>query len=210
MGETVYLSTTYLGPVQYYCKLFSFDSVMMETNEHYLKQTYRNRCTIATANGTQSLSVPVENSPTDKCLIRDIRISEHGNWRHLHWKALVSAYGMSPFFEYYQDDFAVFYERKYPFLFDLNEQLRLTVCELLDIRPTVNFTTGYHITLPNDYRETIRPKHAGPDASFEPQPYYQVFQEKYGFLPNLSIIDLLFNMGTESVLVLQRSVKQSG
>jgi len=205
--SSVYLSTTYLGPVQYYCKLFSFDAVMMETQEHYLKQTYRNRCVIATANGIQSLSVPVENPQTDNRLIRDIRISEHGNWRHLHWNALVSAYGMSPFFEYYQDDFAPFYEQKHSFLFDLNEQLRSTICELMDIHPNVNFTTEYKTAMPNDFREIIRPKHAGIDSSFEPQAYYQVFRDKYSFLPNLSVVDLLFNMGPESVFILQGSVK---
>ena len=203
----VYLSTAYLAPVQYYCKLFSFDTVMMEANENYLKQTYRNRCLVASANGIQSLSIPVENPQTDKCLIRDIRISAHGNWRHLHWHALVSAYGMSPFFEYYRDDFAPFYEKKYQFLFDLNEQLRLTVCELLDIQPNINLTVDYQTAISNDFRYMIRPKHAGMDNSFEPQPYYQVFQKKYGFQLNLSIIDLLFNMGPESVSVLQRSVK---
>ena len=203
----VYLSTAYLGPVQYYCKLFSFDTVMMETNENYLKQTYRNRCMIATTNGIQSLAIPVENPQTDKILIRDIRISEHGNWRHLHWHALMSAYGMSPFFEYYSDDFAPFYEQKFQFLFDLNEQLQMTVCQLLAIQPNINFTTDYQTAISNDFRYLIRPKHAGTDNSFEPQPYYQVFQTKYGFLPNLSIVDLLFNMGPESVLILQRSVK---
>jgi hypothetical protein len=201
----VYLSTAYLAPVQYYCKMISFDSVMMETNENYLKQTYRNRCMIATANGIQSLSVPVENPKTDKCPIKDIRISDHGKWRHLHWQALVSAYGMSPFFEYYQDDFAPFYERKHEFLFDLNEQLRLLVCELLDIQPNVKYTTAYNTVVQHDFREIIRPKHTGIDDSFKPQPYYQVFQHKYGFLPNLSIVDLLFTMGPEAVLVLKRS-----
>ena len=205
--DSVYLSTAYLGPVQYYCKLLSFDGVMLEAQESYLKQTYRNRCLIATANGTQSLSVPVENPPTDKCLIRDIRISDHGNWRHLHWNALVSAYGMSPFFEYYWYDFAPFYERNYQFLFDFNEQLRLTVCELLDIHPQVNFTTEYSPVVRNDFRETIRPKPTSTDNSFAPKPYYQVFQGKYDFLSNLSIIDLLFNMGPESVLILQRSIR---
>ena len=204
---TVYLSTAYLAPVQYYCKLISFDSVMMEIHENYLKQTYRNRCMIATANGIQSLTVPVENPQTDKCLTKDIRISDHGKWRHIHWQALVSAYGMSPFFEYYQDDFAPFYEQKYPFLFDFNEQMRLMVCELLDIQPNVNFTAEYHTAPPNDFREIIRPKCTEKDDAFEIQPYYQVFQGKYGFLPNLSIVDLLFNMGPESVFVLQNSIK---
>jgi len=205
--STVYLSTAYLAPVQYYCKMISFDAVMVEANENYLKQTYRNRCMIATANGIQSLTVPIENPSTDKCPIKDIRISDHGKWRHLHWQALVSAYGMSPYFEYYMDDFAPFYERTYQFLFDLNEQLRLAVCKLLDIQPDVNFTTEYHPSPPNDFREFIRPKHLEIDDTFKPQPYYQVFREKHGFLPNLSIVDLLFNMGPEAILVLQRSIR---
>jgi hypothetical protein len=206
---TIYLSTAYLAPVQYYCKLISFDTVMIEANENYVKQTYRNRCMIATANGIQALSIPIENPNTDKCPIKDIRISDHGKWRHLHWQALVSAYGMSPYFEYYQDDFAPFYKRNYQFLFDFNEQLRLMICELLDIRPNVNFTDIYNATVTNDFREIIRPKHTGIDDSFEPQPYYQVFREKHGFLPNLSIVDLLFNRGPEAVLVLQNSIKSS-
>jgi len=205
--STVYLSTAYLAPVQYYCKLISFDIVLVEANENYLKQTCRNRCMIATANGIQSLTVPIENPSTDKCPIKDIRISDHGKWRHLHWQALVSAYGMSPYFEYYMDDFAPFYECTYHFLFDLNEQLRLVVCKLLDIQPVVNFTTEYHPSPLYDFREIIRPKHPVRDKTFEPQPYYQVFREKHGFLKNLSIVDLLFNMGPEAVLVLQRSIK---
>ena len=204
---TVFLSTAYLAPVQYYCKMISFDAVLIEANENYLKQTYRNRCMIATANGIQSLSVPIENPNTDKCLIKNIRISDHGKWQHLHWQALVSAYRMSPFFEYYEDDFVSFYERKYQFLFDLNEQLRLKICELLDIQPDVNFTTEYHFSPPHDFREIIRPKCPKMDNSFKPQPYYQVFREKYAFLPNLSIVDLLFNMGPEAVLVLYGSIQ---
>ncbi|MDR3262442.1 MAG: WbqC family protein [Tannerella sp.] len=202
----VYLSSAYLAPVQYYSKLFSYDTVYIETAENYLKQTYRNRCLIAGANGVQSLTVPVEKPATEKCLTKNIRISDHGHWRHLHWQALVSAYGMSPFFEYYQDDFAPFYERKFDFLFDFNETLRQLVCELTDIRPDVRFTSRYEAAVPDDFRETIRPKQAGRDEAFSPQPYYQVFRDKQGFLPNLSIVDLLFNMGPESALVLRDSV----
>jgi hypothetical protein len=202
----VYLSSACLAPVQYYSKLFSYDTVYIETAENYLKQTYRNRCLIAGANGVQSLTVPVEKPATEKCLTKNIRISDHGHWRHLHWHALVSAYGLSPFFEYYQDDFAPFYERKFNFLFDFNETLRQLVCELIDIHPDVKFTSRYEAAVPDDFRETIRPKQAGRDDAFSPQPYYQVFRDKQGFLPNLSIVDLLFNMGPESALVLRDSV----
>jgi len=202
----VYLSTAYLAPVQYYCKLFSFDSVMMETNENYLKQTYRNRCMIAAANGIQTITVPVEHPKTDKILTKDIRISDHGNWRHIHWNALVSAYGMSPFFEYYEDDFAPFYTQKYHFLFDFNEQLRMTICALLDIRPNIDYTAEYLPAVTNDFRTTIRPRQPVADASFSPQRYYQAFNGKHGFLPNLSIVDLLFNMGPEATIVLKESI----
>lgn len=204
--QPVYLSTTYLGPVQQYCKLYQYPEVYIETAENYLKQTYRNRCILAAANGPLSLSVPIIKPDTLKCPTRDIRISDHGNWRHLHWNALVSAYNMSPFFEYYEEDFAPFYEKKFEFLFDFNEEIRHTLCRLLDLHPTIRYTGEYETNLPNDYRESIRPKHEGTDPNFCPVRYYQVFQDKYGFLPNLSIVDLLFNMGPESVLILRDSI----
>ncbi|MDR2921053.1 MAG: WbqC family protein [Tannerella sp.] len=203
---TVYLSSAYLAPVQYYCKLFSYESVVIETAENYLKQTYRNRCLIATANGTQALSIPIEKPSTEKCLTKDIRISDHGQWRHLHWHALISGYGTSPFFEYYQDDFAPFYEQKFDYLFDFNEQLMIMICRLVDIQPNITYSSQYEEIAENDFREQIRPKHPIADPKFAPKPYYQVFQEKHGFMPNLSIIDLLFNMGPESLLVLRDSI----
>lgn len=205
MEAPVYLSTTYLGPIQQYGKLYAFAEAYMETAENYIKQSYRNRCTIAGANGPLSLSIPIIKPDTLKCFTKDIRISDHGNWRHLHWNALVSAYGLSPFFEYYADDLAPFYQKRYTFLFDFNEELRTLLCELLDIQPLVHYTDHYEPEVPNDYRETIRPRHPAADPTFHPLPYYQVFQEKHGFLPNLSIVDLLFNMGPESLLVLRDS-----
>lgn len=204
--RSAYISTTYLGPVQQYCKLLQYPEIRLETAENYLKQTYRNRCTIATANGPLALSVPIIKPDTQKCLIRDIRISDHGNWRHLHWNALVSAYNMSPFFEYYEEDFAPFYEKRYEFLLDYNEELRLLVCRLLDIQPNIVYTNEYLPEVKHDFREIIRPKHEGVDPDFRAKPYYQVFRDKYGFLPNMSIVDLLFNMGPEGLSVLYDSI----
>lgn len=207
MSQPVYLSTAYLGPIQQYGKLLQYPEVCIETAENYLKQTYRNRCTIAAANGPLTLSVPIVKPDTLKCLTKDIRISDHGNWRHLHWNALVSAYNMSPFFEYYEEDFAPFYEKKYEFLFDFNEELRQLICELLDLHPIISYTEDYQPEVANDFRESIRPKHPGEDPTFCPKPYYQVFQDKYGFQPNMSIVDLLFNMGPEGLLVLKNSIR---
>lgn len=202
--KPAYISTAYLGPVQQYSKMFHFPEVRIETSENYLKQSYRNRCIIAGANGPLPLSVPIVKPDTLKCLTKDIRISDHGNWRHLHWNAIVSAYNSTPFFEYYEDDFAPFYEKKYEFLFDFNEELRILICQLLDIQPQIQYTTSFEADVENDFR-WISPKQDIADPSFLLKPYYQVFQDKHGFLPNLSIIDLLFNTGNEGILVLRDS-----
>ena len=202
--KPAYISTAYLGPVQQYSKMFHFPEVRIETSENYLKQSYRNRCIIAGANGPLPLSVPIVKPDTLKCLTKDIRISDHGNWRHLHWNAIVSAYNSTPFFEYYEDDFALFYEKKYEFLFDFNEELRMLICQLLDIQPQIQYTTSFEADVENDFR-WISPKQDIADPSFLLKPYYQVFQDKHGFLPNLSIIDLLFNTGNEGILILRDS-----
>jgi hypothetical protein len=190
--------------VQYYSKLLHADGVFIEQYEHYIKQTYRNRCIIAAPDGELALTVPIVKPDSPKCYMRDIRISDHGNWRHLHWNALTSAYNHSPFFEYYKDDFAPFYEQKYEFLMDFNEELCRLVCSLLEIEPHIERTVSYE-PVPTgevDWREQISPKRDyREDTSFTLRPYYQVFQG-YEFLPNLSIVDLLFNMGRESVLYL--------
>jgi hypothetical protein len=215
----VLLSTTYFGPIQWYQKLYRADEAWIERHETFQKQTFRNRCIIATTQGTQALTVPIERSlqaqranssatSNVQCStfnvqrIKDIRISDHGNWRHLHWNALQSAYGESPFFEYYQDDIRPFFEQRWDYLLDFNEAIREKICELLDIQPRVSFTEDYVKDYPFDFRESIQPKHPAVDVDFQPRRYYQVYEAKHGFLPNLSIVDLLFNMGPESIFYL--------
>ena len=207
----ILLSSAYLPPVQYFAHLQSAEQVWIEQYDHYQKQTYRNRCVIAAPDGPLSLTVPIEKPNTQKAFMRDIRISDHGNWRHLHWNAIESAYNHTPFFEYYKDDFRPFYEKKFDFLVDYNEQLCQLVCQLIDIDTSLQRTESYVAEPSNtiiDLRDAIHPKkEVMDDASFSAVPYYQVFQERLGFLPNLSIIDLLFNMGPEAILVLQKSIK---
>ena len=214
---TALLQTTYFGPVQWYQKLYRYDRVLIEQYDSYQKQTFRNRCVIATANGLQTLTVPVEHPDNSQELIvsspkvKDLRISDHNQWRRIHWNALQSAYSESPFFEYYADDIRPFFEKKYTFLIDFNEEIRQKMCELIDIHPHVEYTQEYipadsSLTPPlstiQDFRDVIHAKHPQPDADFIPRAYWQVFDRKYGFQPNLSILDLLFCMGPESIFYL--------
>ena len=217
---TALLQTTYFGPVQWYQKLKRYDHCVIEQYDSYQKQTYRNRCVIATANGLQALTVPVDHSPLtiDHVQCKDLRISDHNQWRRVHWNALQSAYSESPFFEYYADDIRPFFEQKYEFLIDFNEAIRQKMCELLDIETSVSYSSGFMVQGSwfrvqgsgfrvqgsgfKDFREVIHAKHPQDDPEFQPRSYWQVFQHRYGFQPNLSILDLLFCMGPEAVFYL--------
>lgn len=158
--STALLQTTYFGPVQWYQKLHRYEHTLIEQYDSYQKQTFRNRCIIATANGLQALTVPVDTHPvlgssaastvlgasaaeSTKCLLKDVRISDHNQWRRIHWNALQSAYSESPFFEYYADDIRPFFEQKYDFLVDFNEAIRQKMCELIDIHPSVEYTQEF-------------------------------------------------------------------
>lgn len=201
------LSSTYFGPIQWYQKLNRYDECLIERHESFIKQTYRNRMIIPTTNGPLSLTIPTNHNTS--LAMKDIRISDHANWRHVHWNALLSAYGESPFFEYYQDDIRPFFEKKYEFLFDFNMETTEKMIELLDIRPKISITEAYIQSKEleeedeiKDFRDAIRPKKSLPDAEFVPQRYYQVYEQKHGFLPNMSILDLLFNEGNEAIFYL--------
>ncbi len=179
----------YLAPVSWYSALVKKTLPQVEVCDRYTRQTLRNRCLIDSPQGALVMSVPIEK-PEPGCLTKDVRVSDHGNWRHRHWNALKSSYGQSPFFEYYQDDFAPFYEKKWEFLADFNIDLTNLVCALLDIDAKVSRAEEY---------ESVSAK---PTVSAPAKQYYQVFAHKHGFLQDLSIVDLLFNMGPESPLLL--------
>lgn len=191
------LHTTYFGPIQWYQQLYRSDSVFIDNDEPYIKQTTRNHCLIAGPNGVQKLTVPVSHPPLTQhpTPINQIRISSHGNWQRQHWHALQTAYGDSPFFMYYEDDLRPFFTEEPPeLLIDFNANIIKKMCELLDIEPS-----GYHQQPPTSERLRVGERSLG---IFRPSTYYQVFRERHGFLPNLSILDLLFNMGNEAILFL--------
>ncbi|NDV45627.1 hypothetical protein D0T49_00975 [Paludibacter sp. 221] len=199
------LTTAYLAPTEYYLALAKADKIFLEHHDNYVKQTYRNRCRIATANGTMDLTIPVEKISGEKQLTRDVKISYYNDWQVQHWRSIESAYNSTPFFEYYKDDFMPLYEKKWTFLWDFNHALMDKAFELLDLTPRIILTETYQPVLAEgivDLRERIHPKKES-DEKTNFKKYYQVFEQKLGFIPNLSIIDLLFNMGNEAVLVLE-------
>ena len=199
-NDSILLSAAYLAPVEYYTILANSKEILLEGHEYYQKQTYRSRCKISTANGTMDLSIPVDKS--GKQLIRDIRISAHNDWQTHHWRSIESAYSSSPFFEYYSDDIQPFFEKKWVFLWDFNLEIQQVICNLLEITPNIAITDTYKMSATGilDLRDRIHPKK---NSLIEIGPYYQVFEQKYGFIANLSILDLLFNMGNEAQLIIK-------
>ena len=193
---TTLLSSAYLPPINFFTAFNSGGDVLIEQYDNYCKQTYRNRCRIATAAGIQTLTIPVVKSDSPKQLMKDVRISDHGEWRRQHWNALESAYMNSPFFMYYQDDFRPFDEKKYEFLIDFNTELTLLIMKLAGLEKQIKLTESYGKKDPNiiDLRDMAEP---GTNEPGQYKVYWQVFKQKYGFLANLSAIDLLFNMGPE-------------
>jgi hypothetical protein len=207
-GINILLSTAYFAPIQYYTKLLSADRVYLEQFENFIKQTYRNRCVVLGGNGTIQLIVPVVKGRGTKILIKDLKISYDNDWQRNHWRTIFSAYSSSPFFEYYKDDIMPFFETKPQFLLDFNLRIHDTICELLEIENHTVLTTDFE-KVPQEtanLREFISPKiKTEKDASFQAQKYTQVFSDKLGFVPNLSILDLIFNEGPNSYSVLEGS-----
>lgn len=194
----------YLAPVPLYVRLYAADAMVVDDVSPFVKQTYRNRAVIAAEGGILPLTIPVVHDG-GRIPMRDVRISEHGNWRHQHWNALVSAYRKSPFFEYYADDFAHFYEERDGFLMDFNLRLHAVVSELLGVEREVKFLSD-EAAGAVDLRAIAEPKALEAIDGVALQPYYQVFAQRNGFVPSLSVVDLLFNAGPEGLLVLRDSV----
>jgi hypothetical protein len=194
----------YLPSLEYFACILQHDTITIEAHEYYEKQSYRNRCKILASNKIDILSIPVQNG-NSKVLIRDLKIEYRQEWLRRHWGAIYSAYGKSPFFEYYADFFATVFEKKTDFLFDFNLEL-LTIClKLLKVEKKIIFTEEYQKVAQNDYRGQIHPKRDyALNNIYQPIVYRQNFGNE--FEPNLSIIDLLFCQGNQAVKVLEHSI----
>lgn len=191
------LPMCYLPPVEWFVELNKYKpNVLIEREEHFPKQTYRNRANIYSPDGVLPLVVPVVKGAKNHTKIKDVKISYDFNWQRLHWMSLQGCYRRSAYFEYYEDDFAPFYENKQVYLLDYNEQLLIVLLKLMKINQTINYTETYEAEYPSltDLRSSIHPKK---EASFE-KPYFQLFEDRHGFQKNLSIVDLLFNQGPQA------------
>lgn len=188
----------YLAPVSYFTALKSHDyKFLLEQKEHFPKQTYRNRTTISSPNGTLDLIIPVVKGAKLHTATKDVRISYDSKWQRLHWLSIQTCYRSSAYFEYYEDGLVPFYEKKYDFLFDYNLELLNWLFKQLKINPELALTETYEKDIADglDYRNQFGKKTI---HETETKSYFQVFSDRNEFIPNLSIVDLLFNQGPQT------------
>ncbi len=204
MNSTVLLSTAYLPNLQYLNAVINANNILLEHHENFIKQTYRNRCDIVTANGKLSLTIPLVKQ-SDKELISDKKISYSENWQQQHWRTITSAYNGSPYFEFFEDDLKPFYENKFEYLSEYNYKLLQCILHILRVKKEIAFTKGFEIHPTNsiDLRAISLIKHQ-PD--FTTSTYYQLFSEKYGFIQNVSCLDALFNIGLRTLELFNTNV----
>ncbi|WP_293907898.1 WbqC family protein [Sphingobacterium sp. UBA5670] len=199
MESQLLLPACYLPPISYFHTVQEHNlPLVIEKYEHFQKQSYRTRARIASANGVQDLIVPIQHGNKDRVPMKDIRISYEFDWQRLHWLSIQTAYRSSAYFEYYEDDFKRFYEEKFNYLVDFNVAQLELILRSVKLKRSIAFTEEY-ITAGDDridYRQIIHPKKES--ILSHPKEYFQVFSDKNGFYPDLSIIDLLFNQGPQS------------
>ncbi len=198
MKEIGLFSSYYLAPIEFYYYLTQYLSIIVDVNENFVKQSYRSRKYIMGPNGVQSLTIPLIHIQKRQKL-KEVKISYAENWQKIHWKSIEAGYRRSPYFEYYEDNFYNFFHTKTEYLLDFNTKLHEKVMELLGISCEIQISEKYIEPIPNmdDYRTKFSPKQATNDLIF-PE-YYQVFNDRNSFTPNLSIVDLLFNEGPNSL-----------
>lgn len=223
--ETSLLSTAYFPPIEYFAVIANSGKAVIESGEMYQKQSYRTRCHINGANGLLVLTLPVQRSAakesaisSHKIPLADLKIEWSKPWLIQHKRALEAAYMSSPFFEYYMDDIYGILDSGEESLLSLNTRLTLKIAELIGIQTPITLTDGEYI-MPGspmlqldgiaDFRDSIHPKKAPAilDSLKLNKPYWQVFTNKQGFVPNLTILDLLFNEGPNSISFLELQSK---
>ena len=195
--KSLIIENQYFASVYLFSILYTSTNIKLEACETYQKGSFRNRCFILGANGIIPLSIPLVEGRSQKKLITDVRISNETKWQTHHWKAIESSYKRSPWFEHYAPELKSFYSQKYDFLFDWNLELfkwalKKINMNSLHVGQTIDFNKSYDPDIYEDLRNQIRPSNF---KNFNMKPYPQVFSDRFGFVSNLSIIDLLMNTG---------------
>jgi WbqC-like protein family len=197
----------YFAPVSQFTVLVKYKEVCLEVCDNYQKQTYRNRCYIYGANGKLMLNIPIIHSKNkSRQLTKEVKIDYTSNWQKQHLKSIKTAYQTSPYFEFYEDEFTTFFDRNYTDLLSLNTASLKLILELLELNIRILKTDTYKTSYKQDYRLLIDAK---TPHFFSFEPYIQMFDNKYGFIPNLSILDLLFMEGPNTLNYLENGVKEN-
>ena len=209
MHKLSVFESQYLPSIAWCAAVWPQERILLEANESYRKGSFRNRCHISGPNGMQRLSIPLLKGKHQQMPIREVQISYQEPWQRQHWRSICAAYGSAPYFEHYKDDLSAFYEQQVPYLFDWNlELLKFILIKKMgwkgEFACTEDFVIPDSPRQPHDFRDSVRPAHVAPDWFF-PARYGQVFQERFGFMENLSVLDLLFCCGKQGVAQLQKS-----
>ncbi|NLE36222.1 MAG: WbqC family protein, partial [Bacteroidales bacterium] len=209
MSGNVLLSTAYFPPAEYFSLIARTEEVIIERHENYHRQTYRNRCIIMGANGPLPLVVPVLRGSFHKTTISELRTDESKRWRDLHLRGITAAYATAPYFEFYYDLIRDIITGPHTFLIDLNSAALAAMCEAIGLSARIKFTEKFEAegNPENDYRYSITPKKPSGVTGYLYLPYTQVFGERHGFIPRLSIIDMLLNNGPGTRALLRGSLE---
>ena len=196
---------TYFSPISQYAAFVHAKEIVFEMDDNFQKQSYRNRCYIFNTNGRQILNIPVKHTiSSERKKTKDTLLEKGTSWQDQHFRSLKTAYSNSPFFEFYVDDLAPLFEKKYTYLQDVNIDTFLFVSEALQIDSDFKKTSSYtEVLKSNDFRNLAAIKTQPKNLV---KPYIQMFDDKHGFLPNLSILDLLFMEGSNAVSFLEKNV----
>lgn len=198
----IIIHPTYFPNIAHFVAIANADDLILEMDDNFLKQTYRNRSYIYGANGKLAINIPVVHSQKKRQKYRDVKVFNEEKWQSLHWKSLLSAYSTSPFFEYYKDELEPLFGLKVDYILDFNLKCFEVVCDCLQLELKTSKTETYQTEVNNtdDFRYLVNAKK---EQSYHFDSYTQVFSNKHGFIPNLSILDLLFNEGPNAVHYLE-------
>ncbi|WGD35071.1 WbqC family protein [Olleya sp. YS] len=200
--KKILLHPTYFPSIAQCVAIANAEELIFEMHDNFQKQTYRNRAYIYGANGKLQLSVPIIHSHKERQLYRDVKISDVDKWQLIHLKSFEAAYRTSPYFEFYEDDFQPLFKLKSEFIFDHNLKCFEVISEFLQLDLSPKFTNTFEKT-PLDLKDYRYLANARQEKNIVLDPYTQVFNDKHGYINNLSVLDLLFNEGTNALTYLE-------